>query len=76
MRSLLKGAVAALGTVLLVSACGGAGTTPTPATTAEAGASASATAAPTPTPTPEPVKLTYFTFSAAPDHLNPDPPMS
>lgn len=69
MRSLLKGAVAALSTALLVSACGGVGTTPAPATTAEASAPASAPATAAPTPTPEPVKLTYFTFSAAPDHL-------
>jgi multiple sugar transport system substrate-binding protein len=67
---MLKGAVAALATTLLVGACGAAAS-PAPPASAPASAPPSATEAPapTPTPTPEPVKLTYFTFSAAPDHL-------
>lgn len=52
---------------LLVAACSGAAS-PSPSTPASAAPSASP-AEPPASPSPEAVKLTYFTFSAAPDHL-------
>jgi multiple sugar transport system substrate-binding protein len=52
--------------MLLVGACGGGAATTGPAASTP---SPGATEVPTPSPAPEPVKLTYFTFSAAPDHL-------
>lgn len=52
---------------LLVAACSGAAS-PSPSTPASAAPSASP-AEPSASPSPEAVKLTYFTFSAAPDHL-------
>lgn len=61
------GAVAAI--ALAAAACtgGGSASSAPPANTPASSPSASASV--TPSPTPEPVKLTYFTFSAAPDHL-------
>ncbi|MHB8958953.1 MAG: ABC transporter substrate-binding protein [Candidatus Limnocylindrales bacterium] len=76
MRSSIRAAGAALAVALLAGACSGS-TTPSAsqAPSAPAGASgAPASTAPTTPPTAsaaaEPVTLTYFTFSAAPDHLN------
>ncbi|MEX1171369.1 MAG: sugar ABC transporter substrate-binding protein [Chloroflexota bacterium] len=65
MRQPTRTLVAALATTLLVVACTGA---TSPPTESPAGSTAPATAAPTATPA-EPVTITYFTFSAAPDHL-------
>lgn len=52
---------------LLLAACSG-GATPKPSTATSAAPSVAASAA-APSASAEPVKLTYFTFSAAPDHL-------
>lgn len=65
MRPLSRALVAFAATAVLAGACSGATSSPSASTS---GPSPSAgTAAPT-TP-PEEVTLTYFTFSAAPDHL-------
>lgn len=64
MRALSRVLAATAATALLVGACSGAAT---PSPSASASAAPVVTAAPT--APPEPVKLTYFTFSAAPDHL-------
>ncbi len=63
MRPLPRAFVAMTAAALLFGACNGAASSPT--------SSAAATPAPSDAApaTPEPVKLTYFTFSAAPDHL-------
>jgi multiple sugar transport system substrate-binding protein len=61
----MAAALVAVGT--LIAACSG-----TPAaspSTAPSGSSAPSTSQPTTAPSAEPVTLTYFTFSAAPDHL-------
>lgn len=70
MRSVLKGGAAAAAMALLLTACGGGVATTAPTASGPTAAPPSSAAeSPTPSPTPEPVKLTYFTFSAAPDHL-------
>ncbi len=70
MRSVLKGGAAAAAMALLLAACGGGVATTAPTASGPTAAPPSSAAeSPTPSPTPEPVKLTYFTFSAAPDHL-------
>jgi multiple sugar transport system substrate-binding protein len=61
------GAAAAVAAALLLGACGSGAPTPAPGGPTTAPPSA-ATSVPS-SPSPEPVKLTYFTFSAAPDHL-------
>lgn len=56
-------------TAVLVAACAGGGSaTPTPPASTAAPAAPSSQGA-TPSPSAQAVKLTYFTFSAAPDHL-------
>ena len=64
MKALSRVLAATAATALLVGACSGAATT-SPAATASPAPAATVT----PTAPPEQVKLTYFTFSAAPDHL-------
>ena len=64
MRALSRVLAATAATALLVGACSG---TATPSPSAAVSAPPAVTAAPA-TPA-EPVKLVYFTFSAAPDHL-------
>lgn len=67
MRTLSRALAAAAAAALLVGACSASATT-SPSSAADAASSApSATSAPA-TPA-APVKLTYLTFSAAPDHL-------
>lgn len=61
-------AAGAMAAVLLVSACGGAGSTPTPSPVGSPESSPAPSEA-SPAPSPEPVTITYMTFSAAPDHL-------
>ena len=64
--------VALVAAGLAVMACTGGTTptaTPTSSPTGTPAATATATATPEATPTGEAVTLTYFTFSAAPDHL-------
>jgi multiple sugar transport system substrate-binding protein len=62
-RSTALGAVA-----IFVAACASGGSSPTPPASTQAPSTAPGQTA-TPTPTAAPVTLTYFTFSAAPDHL-------
>ncbi len=67
MRSPIRAAAAALAIALVVGACS-ASSTPS-ASSPAASPSSAASGAPSPSLATEPVKLTYFTFSAAPDHL-------
>jgi multiple sugar transport system substrate-binding protein len=62
-------ATALVAVATLVAACAGGGSTSTPPANTPASPTASSQTA-NPTPTAAPVTLTYFTFSAAPDHLN------
>ena len=64
MRTLPRALAAMAATALLVGACAGGAATPPDASPSPTPAVTMA-----PTSPPEPVKLTYFTFSAAPDHL-------
>src|SRR5690348_9361817 len=69
MRSLIGRTTALAALATLVVACAGGGSaTPTPPASTPAPASPSSESA-NPSPSQEAVKLTYFTFSAAPDHL-------
>jgi multiple sugar transport system substrate-binding protein len=69
MRSLIGRTTALAAVAALVVACAGGGSaTPTPPASTPAPASPSSESA-NPSPSQEAVKLTYFTFSAAPDHL-------
>lgn len=55
---------------MLVGACSGGGaSSPTPPANTAASSAPSPSQSANPSPSPEPVKLTYFTFSAAPEHL-------
>ena len=65
MRTPFRGLAAAVTSALLVGACSTAGASPSPV----ASEPATSVATTAPSPTAAPVKLTYFTFSAAPDHL-------
>jgi multiple sugar transport system substrate-binding protein len=67
MRSLSRALAALTATALLLGACTGGTASPPASTAASAPASAAPSAAPS--AAAEKVKLTYFTFSAAPDHL-------
>lgn len=74
MRSSIRAAGAALAVALLAGACSAsaapsASQAPAASTPASAAASAAPTTAPSASAAAEPVTLTYFTFSAAPDHL-------
>jgi multiple sugar transport system substrate-binding protein len=62
-----RSAAAAVAAALLLGGCGSGA--PTPAAGGPTTAPPSVEASVPPSPSPEPVKLTYFTFSAAPDHL-------
>lgn len=69
MRSLSRALAAVAASAILFGACAGATTTPSagaPDSSPGTGSSAPSTA---PSAPAEPVTLTYFTFSAAPDHL-------
>jgi multiple sugar transport system substrate-binding protein len=68
MRTQLRRSTALMAVAAMVAACAGGGSTPTPPASTTAPTTASSQAA-NPTPTAAPVTLTYFTFSAAPDHL-------
>ncbi len=68
MRSRFRWFGVAVASSLLVAACSG-GASPSPSTPASTTPTASAAASPAASPSAEAVKLTYFTFSAAPDHL-------
>ncbi|MEX1169773.1 MAG: sugar ABC transporter substrate-binding protein [Chloroflexota bacterium] len=70
MRSLSRALAAIAATAILAGACTGATTQPsaTPGGASPSAASA-APASPAPSAQAEDVTLTYFTFSAAPDHL-------
>ena len=69
MRSQISRTAALAAMAALVVACAGGGSaTPTPPASTPAAASPSSESA-NPSPSQEAVKLTYFTFSAAPDHL-------
>jgi multiple sugar transport system substrate-binding protein len=68
MRIPFRRTAATVAVAALVAACASGGSTPTPPASTPASPAASSQIA-TPTPTAAPVTLTYFTFSAAPDHL-------
>ena len=68
MRTLFRRSTALTAVVAMVAACASGGSTPTPPASTTAPTTASGQSA-NPTPTSAPVTLTYFTFSAAPDHL-------
>ncbi|HSW43924.1 MAG TPA: sugar ABC transporter substrate-binding protein [Patescibacteria group bacterium] len=65
MKALSRVLAATAATAVLVGACAAPAATPPAATTTPTAPAATIA----PTAPPEPVKLTYFTFSAAPDHL-------
>ena len=69
MRIPFRRWAAILAVAAVVSACASGGSSPTPPANTATSTSA-ANPSVNPTPTAAPVKLTYFTFSAAPDHLN------
>ncbi len=68
MHSAFRRSAALVAVAALVAACASGGSTPTPPANTATSTSASNPSV-NPTPTAAPVKLTYFTFSAAPDHL-------
>jgi multiple sugar transport system substrate-binding protein len=71
MRAPLRGLVGIVATALIAGACTGAATTSVPTASTVAAPSNTAAASPSvaASPSAAPVSLTYFTFSAAPDHL-------
>jgi len=70
MRSLTRALAAVAATAMLAGACTGGGATPASATPGDTPGDTTPTASPVaPSAPAEPVTLTYFTFSAAPDHL-------